>query len=77
MSNSSETVISEILKLYDMIDEHKIPNNEQLTKVLEQIIAFESDKATMESVGSNLLENELLQLRKFHNNYKESCMEQF
>ena len=31
----------------------------------------------MESVGSNSQEKELLQLRKFHNNAKESCMEQF
>ena len=59
-TNSSESVIPEILKLYDMINEHKIPNNEQLTKVLEQIIVFESDKATMESVGSNSQEKELL-----------------
>ena len=76
-TNSSVSVIPKILKLYDMIDEHKIPNNEQLTKVLEQIIVSESDKATMESVGSNSQEKELLQLRKFHNNAKESCMEQF
>ena len=77
MSNSSESVIFEILKLYNVIEEHKIPNNEQLTKVLEQTIVFESDKATMESVCLNSQEKEMLQPQQVQDNAKESCMECF
>ena len=59
MSTTSDSAISEILKLYDMVNEHKIPNKVQLTNVLEQTTAFESEYAKMESLCSNSHEREV------------------
>jgi hypothetical protein len=39
MSKTSDPVIAEVLKLYDMIDEHKIPHKLQPTNVFESDIA--------------------------------------
>ena len=58
MSNSSDSVIPEILKLYDMINELKTSNPSQLINVLD---VFEFDNAEMESSCSKSLENELHQ----------------
>jgi hypothetical protein len=71
MSNSSDSVIPEILKLYDMIDEHKTSNPSQ------QINVLESDNAAMESSCSNSQENELHQPIKLLDNEKESFIECF
>ena len=49
MSTNSDFVISEILKLYDVVDEHMISNPGQLTN------GFEPDNAEMESSSSNSL----------------------
>ena len=35
MSNTSDSVIAEVLKLYDMVDEHKITNKVQQLNVVE------------------------------------------
>jgi hypothetical protein len=74
MSNSSDSVIPEILKLYDMIDEHKTSNPSQKINVLD---VFESDNAEMESSCSKSLENELHQPQKLTDNAKERCIECF
>ena len=71
MSNSSDLFIPEILKLYDMIDEHKTSNPSQ------QINVFESDNASMESSCSKSQENELHQPIKLPNNAKDNCIECF
>ena len=77
MSNTSDSVIAEVLKLYDMIDEHKIPNKVQLPNVLEQSIIFESDNAIMGSLCSKSQEKELRQPQQVHVKAKDSCMECF
>ncbi|PWA61472.1 Actin-binding, cofilin/tropomyosin type [Artemisia annua] len=71
MSNSTDSVISEILKLYDMIDEHKISNMVQQTNDLE------SDIANLESLCSISQDNELLQPLKLPDNAKDCCIECF
>ena len=77
MSNSSDSVIPEILKLYDMIDEHKISNKVQPINVFELTNVFASDIANMGSLCSNSKERELLQLQQVHDNAKDNCMECF
>lgn len=71
MSNSSDSVIPEILKLYDMIDEHKTSNPSQ------HINVFDSDNAAMESSCSKSQEKELHQPQKLPDNAKERCIECF
>jgi hypothetical protein len=77
MSISSDLVISQILKLYDMIDEHKIPKKVQLTNVSELTTIFDSKYANMESLCLNSPETDVLQPLKLPNNAKESCIECF
>lgn len=71
MSNSSDSVIPEILKLYDMIDVHKTSNPSQ------QINVFESNNAEMESSCCKYQENELHHPIKLPDNAKDSCIECF
>ena len=71
MSNSSDSVIPDILKLYDMIDEHKTSNPSQ------QINMLKCDNAAMESLCSKSQENELHQPIKLPDNAKDSCIECF
>jgi hypothetical protein len=68
MSNSSDFVISKILKLYGMIDKHESSN------LVQQINVFDSDNSNMESSCSNPQENEPL---KLPDNAKENCIECF
>ena len=77
MSNSSESVITEILKLYDMVDDQQIPNKVQPTNVLELTTAFESEYANMESLRSNSQERELQQPQQVLHNANESYIECF
>ena len=71
MSNSSDSVISEILKLYDMFDGHKISDN------VQQIDGFESDIDRMESLCNNSQEREPQQRQKLLDNAKDCCIECF
>ena len=77
MYTNSDSVISEILKLYDMNDEHKIPNKVQLTNASDQPTVFKSEYAEMESSCSNSQEKEFLQPQKLFNNVEKSCIECF
>jgi hypothetical protein len=71
MSTNSDLVISEILKLYNMIDDYKISNSVQQTN------GFETDIAGMEPLCSNLHERELLQPLQVLHDANESCIECF
>jgi hypothetical protein len=73
MSTSSDPVISDILKLYDMYDEHKVSNKVQQTS------GFETDTTKMESLCSNSQECNLhhLQPLKLTDNAKDCCIECF
>ena len=71
MSNSSDLVISEILKLYDLVDDHKTSDK------VQQIDGFESDIARMESLCSNSQERELQQPQQLLDNAKDCCIERF
>lgn len=77
MAATSDSAISEILKLYNMVDVHKISNTVQLTNVLELTNVFESEIANMESSCSNSLVKEFHQPLKLPDNAKESCIEPF
>ena len=71
MSNSPDTVISETLKLCDVIDDHKISDKAQ------QTYGFESDIARMESLCSNSQERLFQQPQQVLHNANESCIECF
>ena len=71
MSNSTDSIIPEIVKLYDMIEDHKISNPSQ------QINVPDSDNAAMESTCSNSQANELHQPTKLPDNAKDCCIECF
>ena len=67
MSNSSDSVISEILKLYDVVDEHTISNPGQ------QLYMFESDNAIEELSCMNYQVKEFLRPQKLFDNSEKSC----
>ena len=71
MSNSSDSVIHEILKLYDMIDEHMTSNPSQ------QINVLVLDNAAMESSCSDPQENVIHQPSKLLDDAKGCCIECF
>jgi hypothetical protein len=71
MSNSSDSIISEILKLYDLNDVHKISNP------VQHVIMFESDNGVMESSCSNSHEKYSLQPLKLLDNAKDCFIECF
>ena len=77
MSTNSDSFISEILKLYDKVEELKILNNVQLTNALAPSNVFVSDIANMESFGSDSEVKEVLQPLRLVNNAKESSIECF
>ena len=77
MSYSSDSVILEILKLYDMNDEHKIPKKVQLTNASDQTTVFESEYAKVESSCSDLQVTNVLLPQKLFNNAEKSCIECF
>ena len=71
MSTNSDSVISEILKLYDMIDDNNFSNPAQQMNMLE------SDNIEMESSCSNSQMHELHQPLKLLDNVKNCCIECF
>lgn len=63
--------MSTILKLYNVIDEHKISN------IVQQTTSFESETTKMESLCSNSHEREVQQPQQVIHDAKDSCIEPF